>query len=51
MTDATFGAAAPRQALSAADARLKKRHAAERRFKAQGVAAIIASNQVVANFA
>ena len=41
MTDATLGAAAPRQASSAAEARLKKRHRAERLFKAQGVAAIV----------
>ena len=41
MTDATLGAAAPRSSLTAADARLKKRHAAERLFKAQGVAAIV----------
>lgn len=41
MTDANLGAAAPRQTLSAAEARLKKRHRAERLFKAQGVAAII----------
>jgi phosphate transport system permease protein len=41
MTDATRGAAGPRQTLSAAEARLKKRHRAERLFKAQGLAAII----------
>lgn len=41
MTDATLGAAAPRSAASTAmEARLKKRHAAERIFKAQGLAAI-----------
>lgn len=42
MTDATFGAAPPRSAASTAmEARLKKRHRAERIFKAQGLAAII----------
>ena len=40
MTDATLGAAA-RHGQSAAEARLKKRHRAERLFKAQGMAAII----------
>ncbi|WP_184716042.1 phosphate ABC transporter permease PstA [Caulobacter sp.] len=40
MTDATLGAVA-RPGQSAAEARLKKRHRAERLFKAQGIAAIV----------